>query len=211
MEIFDIATGETRVVWQTERLVEAPNWSPDGKFLIINGDGRLYRLGFDGSDPTEIDTGFARHCNNDHGISPDGSTLVISDKTEFGSSAIYLLPAEGGTPRLVTRNLPSYWHGWSPDGRMLAYCGIRDQVFDIYTIPVDGGEERRLTQGRAAMTGRTGLRTGSGSISIRAVPAACRSGGLGRTARMSSASPTVLMATGFRILLRTADTCSCSL
>lgn len=56
VEIFDIATGETRVVWQTERLVEAPNWSPDGKFLIINGDGRLYRLGFDGSDPTEIDT-----------------------------------------------------------------------------------------------------------------------------------------------------------
>ncbi|QND32995.1 TolB family protein [Sinorhizobium meliloti] len=153
VEIFDIATGETRVVWQTERLVEAPNWSPDGKFLIINGDGRLYRLGFDGSDPTEIDTGFARHCNNDHGISPDGSTLVISDKTEFGSSAIYLLPAEGGTPRLVTRNLPSYWHGWSPDGRMLAYCGIRDQVFDIYTIPVDGGEERSLTQGQGRNDG----------------------------------------------------------
>lgn len=92
VEVFDVATGEARVVWQTERLVEAPNWSPDGKFLIINGDGRLYRLRFDGSEPVAIDTGFARECNNDHGISPDGSTLAISDKTEFGKSAIYLLP-----------------------------------------------------------------------------------------------------------------------
>ncbi|APG91358.1 TolB family protein [Sinorhizobium americanum] len=153
VETFDIASGETRVVWQTERLVEAPNWSPDGKSLIINGDGRLYRLAFDGSDPTEIDTGFARQCNNDHGISPDGKTLAISDKTEFGKSAIYLLPAEGGTPRLVTRNLPSYWHGWSPDGQTLTYCGIRDQVFDIYTISIDGGEEWRLTHGEGRNDG----------------------------------------------------------
>lgn len=108
VEVFDVATGEARVVWQTERLVEAPNWSPDGKFLIINGDGRLYRLRFDGSEPVAIDTGFDRECNNDHGISPDGSTLAISDKTEFGKSAIYLLPLGGGAPRLVTSNLPSY-------------------------------------------------------------------------------------------------------
>ncbi|WP_104664168.1 TolB family protein [Ensifer adhaerens] len=153
VEIHDIASGETRVVWQTDRLVEAPNWSRDGSHLIINGDGRLYRLGLDGSEPVEIDTGFATLCNNDHGISPDGRTLAISDKTEFGKSAIYLLPAEGGRPRLVTRNLPSYWHGWSPDGQTLAYCGIRDQVFDIYTISVDGGEETRLTHGEGRNDG----------------------------------------------------------
>ncbi|WEX86922.1 TolB family protein [Sinorhizobium garamanticum] len=153
VEIFDVGSGETRIVWQTERLVEAPNWSPDGRYLVINGDGRLYRLALDGSEPIEIDTGFARQCNNDHGISPDGQTLVISDKSEFGKSAIYVLPIGGGVPRLVTPNLPSYWHGWSPDGRTLAYCGIRDQVFDIYTIPVDGGEERRLTHGEGRNDG----------------------------------------------------------
>ncbi|QFI66558.1 TolB family protein [Sinorhizobium alkalisoli] len=154
VEIFDIATAETRVVWQTERLVEAPNWSPDGRFLVFNGDGRLYRIALDGApEPVEIDTGFARQCNNDHGISPDGTTLAISDKTEFGKSAIYLLPVEGGAPRLVTPKLPSYWHGWSPDGRTLTYCGIRDQVFDIYTISVGGGEERRLTWGEGRNDG----------------------------------------------------------
>ena len=58
---------------------------------------------------------------------------------------IYILPAAGGTPRLITPNGPSYWHGWSPDGKTLAYCASRDGKFDVYTIPAEGGEERRLT------------------------------------------------------------------
>lgn len=154
VEIFNIRSRSRRVVWQTDRLVEAPNWSPDGASLVINGDGLLYRLPVEGGgDPVQIDTGFARRCNNDHGISPDGRWLVVSDKVEHGKSCIYILPAEGGTPRQVTQTLPSYWHGWSPDGRRIAYCGIRDDVFDIYTISVDGGEETRLTLGEGRNDG----------------------------------------------------------
>ena len=154
VEIFNIRSRSRRVVWQTDRLVEAPNWSPDGASLVINGDGLLYRLPVDGGgDPVQIDTGFATRCNNDHGISPDGRWLVVSDKVEHGKSCIYILPAEGGTPRQVTQTLPSYWHGWSPDGRRLAYCGIRDDLFDIYTISVDGGEEARLTFGEGRNDG----------------------------------------------------------
>jgi len=153
VEIHNIVTGATRIVWQTERLVEAPNFSRDGRFLIVNDDGLLYRLPLRGGRPVKIDTGFATRCNNDHGISPDGALLAISDKVQFGKSAIYLLPSEGGPPRLATPNLPSYWHGWSPDGGTLAYCGIRDGLFDIYTIPVTGGEERRLTFGEGRNDG----------------------------------------------------------
>jgi Tol biopolymer transport system component len=154
VEIFNIRTRTGRVVWQTDRLVEAPNWTPDGLSLVINGDGLLYRLPADGSAaPVKIDAGFATACNNDHGISPDGRWIVVSDKVEHGKSCIYILPAEGGTPRQVTRNLPSYWHGWSPDGRTLSYCGIRNGVFDIYTISVDGGEEVRMTFGEGRNDG----------------------------------------------------------
>lgn len=154
VEIFNIRTRENRIVWQTEALFEAPNWSPDGRYLLLNSDGLIYRLSPDGAGgPQRIDTGFASQCNNDHGISPDGSLIAISDKVEFGKSAIYILPAEGGAPKLVTKNLPSYWHGWSPDGRTFAYCGIRDQVFDIYAIGIDGGEERRLTFGEGRNDG----------------------------------------------------------
>ncbi|QRM55681.1 PD40 domain-containing protein [Sinorhizobium sp. BG8] len=153
VEIYSLTTGSSRVVLQTDRLVEAPNYSRDGQFLIVNGDGLLYRIPVSGGELERIDTGFAVTCNNDHGLSPDGGLLAITDKTEFGKAAIYVLRAEGGAPRLVTRNLPSYWHGWSPDGSTLAYCGIRNDVFDIYTIPADGGEERRMTNGEGRNDG----------------------------------------------------------
>jgi len=92
-----------------------------------------------------IPTGFAHRINNDHGISPDGSTMVISDQTETGQSLIYSLPAEGGEPEKITPEGPSYWHGWSPDGTTLAYCAARNGNYDIYTIPLSGGAETRLT------------------------------------------------------------------
>ncbi|MET0748623.1 MAG: hypothetical protein ABWY49_10565 [Rhizobium sp.] len=154
VEIFNIVTGQNRVVWQTERLVEAPNFSPDGRYLLLNGEGLLFRLSLDGTaDVTPVNTDFATSCNNDHGISPDGALIALCDKVQYGKSCIYLLPAEGGMPRQVTDNLPSYWHGWSPDGKYLSYCGIRDDLFDIYTISVDGGHETRLTQGEGRNDG----------------------------------------------------------
>ncbi|RWX76121.1 hypothetical protein EPK99_17570 [Neorhizobium lilium] len=154
VETFNIRTRQHRVVWQTERLFEAPNWSPDGHYLMLNSEGRLYRLSLEGdAEPVAVDTGFATRCNNDHGISPDGTCIAISDKVEFGKTAIYVLTAGYGEPRLVTKNLPSYWHGWSPDGQRFTYCGIRDNVFDIYTMGVEAGEERRLTFGEGRNDG----------------------------------------------------------
>jgi Tol biopolymer transport system component len=40
---------------------------------------------------------------------------------------------------------PSYLHGWSPDGKQLAYCAERNGNYDVYVIPAEGGEEVRLT------------------------------------------------------------------
>ena len=77
--------------------------------------------------------------------------LVISNSTHLDTgisafkSAIYTLPIQGGTPRLVTRKTPSYWHGWSPDGKTLTYCAERNGNYDVYTISVTGGEEKRIT------------------------------------------------------------------
>jgi Tol biopolymer transport system component len=147
VEIYNLASGATRIVWQTDTLVEAPNWSRDGQYLIINGDGQLFKLSLANPEPGKIDTGFAGRCNNDHGLSPDGSMIVISDGTKTGKSTIYTLPIGGGEPKQVTDTNPSYWHGWSPDGATLAYCGQREGKFDIYTIPVNGGDETRLTNG----------------------------------------------------------------
>jgi Tol biopolymer transport system component len=45
----------------------------------------------------------------------------------------------------MTPLAPSYFHGWSPDGRWLAFVGQRDKNFDLYRIAAAGGEEQRLT------------------------------------------------------------------
>lgn len=128
-----------KVIYSAPKLFEAPNWSPDGKYLLLNSEGKLWRLPLAGGEPEQVPTGNVTGINNDHGISPDGKQLVIS------AGHMYILPAAGGQPRQVTQKTPSYYHGWSPDGKTLAYCARRDNNFDIYTIPIEGGEEKRLT------------------------------------------------------------------
>ena len=145
LSIFDINSGLSETLLTTEQHIEAPNWMPDGKALIVNGGGRLFKVPFDAPDLQLINTGFAVELNNDHGISPDGRMLVISDRTRTEGSCIYTLPIEGGEPERVTSNVPSYWHGWSPDGETLAYTARRGSTFQIFTCPVTGGCETQLT------------------------------------------------------------------
>lgn len=145
MSILDLGTGDVDVVLATDRHVEAPNWTPDGAALIINGEGRLFRVPLADPAMIEIDTGFASKLNNDHGVSPDGRTLMISDKTEYAMSCIYSLPIEGGEPQQVTERNPSYWHGWSPDGSTITYAAKRADTFQIFVCPTKGGAETQLT------------------------------------------------------------------
>jgi TolB protein len=146
LETIAIASKDRRVVYHKRAHFEAPNWSRDGKYFLFNQGGLMYKLPIAGGEPQVLNSGFATRCNNDHGISPDGTQLVISDQSqEPRKSLIYILPIGGGTPRRVTPLAPSYWHGWSPDGKTLAYCAERNGEFDIYTIPVEGGQEKRLT------------------------------------------------------------------
>jgi Tol biopolymer transport system component len=146
LETQTMSSTDRRVVHVMQGKLEAPNWMIDGQTLIYNSGGRIYLISSTGGKPKVIDTGFATRCNNDHGISPDGKTLVISDQSRGnGQSFIYMMPIWGGEPKQITQKSPSYWHGWSPDGKTLVYCAQRNGEFDVYSIPVDGGEEKRLT------------------------------------------------------------------
>ena len=149
LEVVNIKSGKREVIYKENRHFEAPNWSNDGKYFIINSKGILYKLDRKKKVLEEINTDFARACNNDHGISPDGTHLVIShhnqESGENKGSTIYTLPINGGTPVKITEKTPAYWHGWSPDGKTLAFVGERNGDYDIYTIPVNGGEETRVT------------------------------------------------------------------
>lgn len=148
LEVMDVTTGHRRVVHTTEDSMQAPNWTRDGEALIYNRNGRLYRFDLGSGEASAIDTGFAVNNNNDHAISFDGDQLAISHHADDhgGDSLVYTLPIGGGAPRLITPKGPSYFHGWSPDGKWLTYTGGRDGSWEIYKIRSDGtGAEVRLT------------------------------------------------------------------
>lgn len=150
LEVYSLERSERIAIYSEDGHFEAPNWSPDGQSLIINQEGLLYKIGLDGTAKELLDTGPLDQCNNDHGISPDGQFLAISNNDslvpdEYGTSRIYVMPLLGGQPKLATELWPSYWHGWSPDSKFLVYTAMRNGDFDIYKIPAKGGVEERLT------------------------------------------------------------------
>ena len=146
LETVDVFSGERKVLKEFDHVIEAPNWTKDGKYLVFNSNGRMFTYEMATGEVKEINTAFAIDCNNDHVLSPDNSELAVSHFTnEDATSRIYILPLSGGTPRLVTEKGPSYLHGWSPNGKRVAYCAERNGQYDIYTISVNGGEETQLT------------------------------------------------------------------
>jgi TolB protein len=146
LETVDVHTGIRSIRREFDHVIEAPNWTADGRFLVYNSLGRMYTYELVSGEIRALETGFAVDCNNDHVLSPDNTQIAVSHFTyEDAVSRIYILPFEGGSPVLVTEKGPSYLHGWSPDGRNLAYCAERSGQYDIYTIPVNGGRETQLT------------------------------------------------------------------
>jgi TolB protein len=146
IELLDMATQNSRVVYQSPKSLQAPNWMKNGKSLIYNSDGTLYNFNLASSTPTAINTNPAKNNNNDHVISFDGKMLTISSG-DGGPSIGYTVPVGGGDAKMVTTKGvgASYMHGWSPDGKFLVFCGERGGEYDVYRIPSDGGPEERLT------------------------------------------------------------------
>ncbi len=147
--LYDLEKGQSQLILRESRHFEAPNWSPDGSYLLINSQGKLEKIGLDGAKMGVLNTGDLQKANNDHGYSFDGKTLFISSgKNDVSgwSSYIFKVSAEGGIPEQITPLSPSYWHGVSPEGKFIVYCAPRNDNYDVYKMSVDGGEEIRLTK-----------------------------------------------------------------
>ena len=137
------------VILTADEIIEAPNWTPDGRALIVNAGGELWRVSLDGAEIVRIATGRCRDLNNDHVLSPDGKTIYFSEN----DGHLYAVPITGGEPRRVS-NVHSgphhyYLHGISPDGLTLAYVAVEGPAekkrINIFTIPAAGGPDTRLS------------------------------------------------------------------
>ncbi len=150
IQTVDLKSGKIDTILIAKGDYEAPNWHRDN-YLVVNFRGKIYRLGLIDKRLTEINTGSINKIMDDHGLSPDGKWIAI---TSFDTSlpsqniykfSVYIVAAAGGEPKKITSQDLSFWHGWSPDGKTLAYCGGTFSNLDVYTIPVEGGDAKRLT------------------------------------------------------------------
>jgi TolB protein len=148
LETVAISSSVRQVAYIEAGRFKAPNWTFDGASFIFNKIDRVEKIPIAGGSSQVIDTGLVKHPTADHGVSPDGKWLAVTEEAPTGGNGtqIYIIPFEGGSPRRVTANSPSFWHGWSPDGKTLVFVGQRNDNHDaVYTIPSAGGEETRLT------------------------------------------------------------------
>lgn len=150
LETMNVFDGKRMVIYEKQGRFEAPNWMPDGKHLLFNMDGLLWKILVTGGDITKLNTGSVIRNNNDHGISFNGKLLAVSSQKEGaagGGSAVYVLPLEGGNPTLVTEETPSYWHGWAPNNKEVIYVAQRGgkNIYNIYRNSIKGGKEVALT------------------------------------------------------------------
>lgn len=154
ISIYDLRDKSIRTVYQADQVFEAPNWSSDGKYLLTNSGGRLFRIPVDSAGspaPETINIDTSLRLNNDHAPSPDGRRIAFSATSPASrQSQVYLTNADGSNTHVMVTTTPSYFHGWSPDGKYLAYVYQHPAAngvpanYDIFRIPVAGGESEQL-------------------------------------------------------------------
>jgi tricorn protease len=83
-------------------------------------------------------------------FSPDGNWIAFSSNRS-GTTAVYIVPSEGGTPEKLTWNpSPCLVRGWSSDGKLVLYATSRENApgaFNrLWTVPVGGGPSVLLSK-----------------------------------------------------------------
>lgn len=135
-------------------LLEAPNWSPDGGFLYVNGHGTLWTIDLDTADLREVHFDRLPEINNDHVLSPDGTSIYMSAM----DGQIYKGALSGGPVERITVDdgVWHFLHGVSPDGGELAWVEMSDFSEPgrlVIGSSSAGGNSRTIDTGRGHLDG----------------------------------------------------------
>jgi TolB protein len=155
--LHDVNLAQNTLLFETSALLlEAPNWSPDGQSLILNGDGTLWRLPLHEPALHSIAIEGLPPMNNDHVLDPNGTHVFMST---YGDWQIYRAELAGGKAHQISghdapEGLMHFLHGVSPDGKTLAFVGLhldfstspaRVTYAEIFTLGADGKNYRQIT------------------------------------------------------------------
>jgi Tol biopolymer transport system component len=149
-DIYALRTGSRRPTLLTPNSPEpdlAPAFSPDGDRIAFRSErdgGGIFLMSAAGESVRRLsDTG------NDPAWSPDGRELVVANRgftypTDRGSrnGGLTVIDVESGATRLLSASLDAMQPSWSPNGRRIAFWGLRGESGqrDLWTIAADGSD-----------------------------------------------------------------------
>ncbi|HEY1579384.1 MAG TPA: hypothetical protein VGF82_20130 [Terracidiphilus sp.] len=153
--IYDIQKKATTNLFTLEGEWHAPNWTADGKYIVSDMGGELFRIPVSGASvgkPEKINVSQKMMATNDHALSWDGKQIAITGITppipaNIRSAAdihnpLFIMPMDGSNAKEIHLG---WLHGWSPDGKYVVYTQYHGDNFDIYRINIDGSGELLMT------------------------------------------------------------------
>ena len=162
MHLYRFAPGKPLERFAASSSFEAdPHFSPDGGHIAFNsgrsGKVAIWVAAADGSDPRQL-TSTSRGWGWQGGPrwSPDGRTIAFCAYDPDERVHVWTIPAEGGTPRLITKptgeqTMPT----WSRDGKWVYFSEAREGSAgawlggpgaEIWRVPATGGAAEQLTR-----------------------------------------------------------------
>lgn len=139
-------SGSRSVVTSTTGRNEGPQVSPDGRRIVFmsdrSGSMEIWVANADGSDPVQLT---ALGSAGTPRWSPDSKQIVF-DSRQNSRGAIYTVSADGGEAHPLVRGdnenlVPSF----SRDGRSIFFASDRGGEWNVWRIPVAGGNPVRVT------------------------------------------------------------------
>ena len=168
--VFDLATRKADILTPGQFNESLPAWSPDSKNIAFvskrgeksdrNNNWDLYTVAAQsGAKARQLTTFEGPDSNPDWGSrpawSPDGKSIAYlqggSPKLiEYAVYHLAVIPAEGGTPRLLTSTLDRnvVKPRFTTDGKSILFLIEDDGNVHLAKIPVAGGKIERLLAGR---------------------------------------------------------------
>lgn len=125
----------------------SPTISPDGKKIAFvsdrGGSPQIYVMNVDGSDVRRLS--YQGGNSYDPVWSPDGRMIAYVVEQKGEGFEIYIMDADGSNPRRLTNSSGSNESPtWSPDSRHLMFCSTRNGRWELWTVNVKTGEERKV-------------------------------------------------------------------
>lgn len=157
--VYNVQTKTTATLFTLKGEWHAPNWTPDGHYIISDMGGALYRIPVSGINKGKPEKIFARPhlvATNDHVVSWNGKHIAITG-IALPIPAKIRTPVDIRNPLFVMNSNGSdahqihlgWAHGWSPNGKYVVYTQWNENNYDIYRINANGTGLLQLTTNKA--------------------------------------------------------------